>query len=200
MTATPKLQRTLFRTSRLLDFCSRKELIAQTGHAPEDWSLVALKELVDNASDAAEDADIPPTVAVTVDEHGIAVSDNGPGIPPETIEGILDFSVRVSSREAYVSPTRGAQGNALKTILAMPFVLDDENREGHVEIIARGVRHHIGLQVDRLRGAPVLDHRVTEVGATVGTAVRICWPATVSARSILQGAKSRFLQIADDYT
>ena len=41
---------------------------------------------------------------------------------------------------------------------------------------------------------------MTEVGATVGTAVRICWPATVSARSILQSAKSRFLQIADDYT
>ena len=88
--------------------------------------------------DAAEDADIPPIVAVTVDEHGIAARDNGPGIQPETIEGILDFSVRVSSREAYVSPTRGAQGNALKTILAMPFVLDHENREGHVEIIARG--------------------------------------------------------------
>ena len=34
--------------------------------------------------------------------------------------------VRVSSREAYVSPTRGAQGNALKTIVAMPFVLDGE--------------------------------------------------------------------------
>jgi hypothetical protein len=26
------LERTAFRTSRLLDFCSRKELIAQTGH------------------------------------------------------------------------------------------------------------------------------------------------------------------------
>ncbi len=41
------------------------------------------------------------------------------GIPAATIDGILDFSVRVSSREAYVAPDRGAQGNALKTIAAV---------------------------------------------------------------------------------
>ena len=46
------LDRTTFTTSRLLDFCSRKELIAQTGHRPEVWPLVVLKELVDNALDA----------------------------------------------------------------------------------------------------------------------------------------------------
>ena len=53
-------------------------------------------------------------------------------MPPATVADILDFSIRVSSREAYVAPTRGAQGNALKTILAMPFVLDGER--GRVEI------------------------------------------------------------------
>ncbi len=50
-----QLQRVTLRTSRLLDFCSRKELIAQTGHQPEAWPLVVLKELVDNALDACED-------------------------------------------------------------------------------------------------------------------------------------------------
>ncbi len=38
-----QLERTTFRTSRLLDFCSEKELIAQTGHRPEGWPLVVLK-------------------------------------------------------------------------------------------------------------------------------------------------------------
>ena len=56
--------------------------------------------------------------------NGITISDNGPGLPPKVVEDILDFSVRVSSREAYVAPDRGAQGNALKTLVAMPFVLD----------------------------------------------------------------------------
>ncbi len=38
--AVVKLDRTTLRTSRLMDFCSRKELIAQTGHQPDAWPLV----------------------------------------------------------------------------------------------------------------------------------------------------------------
>jgi len=112
----PKLNRTTFHTSRLLDFCSEKELTAQMGHEREHWPLVVVKELLDNALDACEEAGTAPTIAVAVDATSILVSDNGPGMPAATIDGTLDYSVRVSSREAYVSPTRGAQGNALKTI------------------------------------------------------------------------------------
>ncbi len=121
--ARKQLERATFCTSRLLDFCSEKELIAQTGHRPEAWPLVVLKELVDNALDACEEARIAPEITVKVNDIGVAVADNGPGIPPETVGDVLDFSIRVSSREAYVAPDRGAQGNALKTIIAMPFVL-----------------------------------------------------------------------------
>jgi DNA topoisomerase VI subunit B len=192
----PSLERTVFRTSRLLDFCSPKELIAQTGHPPDAWPLVLLKELLDNALDAAEDAGIAPRVAVTADAGGIAVADNGPGIPPETVKGVLDFAVRVSSREAYVSPTRGAQGNALKTVLAMPFVLDGE--QGRVEIAARGVRHMITMRADRIRQAPAIDYHPLDQNGGTGTTVRVFWPD--SARSQLTDAKDRFLQIADDYT
>src|SRR5262245_54794543 len=169
MAGTPKLQRTAFRTSRLLDFCSRKELVAQTGHQPDVWPLVVLKELVDNALDACEDAGIPPIVTVTADQHGIRVTDNGPGLPPEVVEGVLDFTVRVSSREAYVAPDRGAQGNALKTILAMPFVLDGER--GRVEIEARGHRHGITMRVDRLRQQPILERDQVSVPLQSGTKV-----------------------------
>src|SRR5262245_36090997 len=157
MATAKKLNRETFRTSRLLDFCSRKELIAQTGHPPEAWPLVVLKELIDNALDACEDAGIAPAVSVEVDGRGITVTDNGPGLPAETIAGVLDFAVRVSSREAYISPTRGAQGNALKTIVTMPFVLD--GAQGHVTIQARGIRHEISVQVDRLRQEPRIAHQ-----------------------------------------
>ncbi len=88
------LERTTFRTSRLLDFCSRKELIAQTGHPPEEWPLVLLKELVDNALDACEEAEVAPEVAITVDARGVTVADNGPGISEDTVAGVLDFSIR----------------------------------------------------------------------------------------------------------
>ncbi len=54
----PSLARVTLSTSRLLDFCNRKELIAQTGHQPDAWPLVILKELIDNALDACEEAGI----------------------------------------------------------------------------------------------------------------------------------------------
>src|SRR5215203_5884852 len=177
-----QLARTTFSTSRLLDFASVKELTAQTGHENGEWPLVIVKELLDNALDACEEAGIAPVITIEVNDGGILVRDNGPGIPASTIESVLDFAIRVSSREAYVGPTRGAQGNALKTIVAMPFVLDGER--GQVEIAARGERHLIAFKVDRVRQEPVVDHQVL--------------PADCAC-SILTDAKTRFLQIADDF-
>jgi hypothetical protein len=108
----PRLVRTAFKTSRLLDFVGKRELVAQTGHEIEDWPLVIFKELTDNAIDACEEAEIAPEIAVSVspERSEIVVTDNGLGIPGKVIKDALDFSVRVSSREAYVSPLRGAQG------------------------------------------------------------------------------------------
>ena len=72
--STAQLQRATMRTSRLLDFCSRKELIAQTGHQPEVWPLVLLKELVDNALDACEEATVVPITRRWVPSIGMAPS------------------------------------------------------------------------------------------------------------------------------
>jgi len=196
MAAVATLERTTFRTSRLLEFCSRKELVAQTGHEPDAWPLVVLKELVDNALDACEEAGVAPEIGVQVEPGAITVIDNGPGMPPATVTDILDFSSRVSSREAYVAPDRGAQGNALKTILAMPFVLD--GAAGHVEICAHGLCHQIAFTVDALRQAPVIRHRHEERDVRKGTSITVAWPE--SAGSMLAEAEQRFLQVADDYT
>jgi hypothetical protein len=62
------LRRETFETSRLLDFCSERELVKQIGHAPDQWPLVVLKELIDNAIDAAEEAGVAPTITVEVTE------------------------------------------------------------------------------------------------------------------------------------
>src|SRR5262249_1691665 len=169
----PGLQRETFRTSRLLDFCSEKELVAQTGHRPAQWPLVVLKELVDNALDACEEAGIAPEVSITVDETGITVADNGPGLPAETIKGVPDFTVRGSSREADISPPAGAQGNALKTIVAMPFVLDGSR--GQVKIEARGIHHTITFEVDYVRQEPVIRHEQAPSEVKNGTVVRVPW-------------------------
>jgi DNA topoisomerase VI subunit B len=153
---------------------------------------------VDNALDESEEAEIPPEISVNISTSRgeIAVSDNGRGLPTETLHDILDYSYRVSSREVYVSPTRGAQGNALKTLLSMPFALHGKSGSSVVE--TGNERHIITFRVDQLRQEPVIDHqRIPLIPHKKGTSVCISWPE--SACSILTDAKSRFLQIADDF-
>lgn len=189
--------RTAFKTSRLLEFCSQKELVTQTGHELADWPIVALKELIDNALDACEEAGTAPAIRIEVHADGkIEVADNGPGLPPATVISALDFSTRTSSREAYVGPARGAQGNALKTILAMPYALD--GKAGRVSIEACGEAHDITFRADPVRQEPVIDRATSPSFVKTGTRVTVSWPR--SARSILDEAMDQFLQIADDYT
>ena len=199
MKSPPRLERIVFRTSRLLDFIGQRELTAQIGHAVPEWPLVVLKELVDNAIDGCEEAGVAPVIAVEVSTvtggAAITISDNGPGITTDTVAGILDYSVRVSSREAYVSPTRGAQGNALKTVVAMPYALDGDR--GAVEIVSRGLAHEIVFAVDRIRQEPRISHMPTAASVKNGTSITVSWPD--SACSILASAKVRFLQIADNF-
>jgi DNA topoisomerase VI subunit B len=195
ITIAHRLARETFKTSRLLDFCSERELTKQIGHSSDQWPLVILKELVDNAIDAAEEASIAPVIQVEVADGTITITDNGPGIPAETVADVLDFSVRVSSREAYASPTRGAQGNALKTIIAMAFALDGARGETVIE--SRGTRHEITFKIDHIRHEPKVDHVCSDSVVKIGTRVTVRWP--VCACSKLDEAKPHFLQMADDF-
>jgi DNA topoisomerase VI subunit B len=165
--------------------------VNQTGHAAEDWPLVVLKELVDNAVDACEESGTTPLVSITVASGKVTVSDNGPGIAPQVVKKILDYNVRVSSREAYVSPTRGAQGNALKTLIAMPFAL---SIEGETLIESKGVAHHIAFTADPIRQEPKIEYERGDSVVKKGT--QITTPMPVSACSKPDTTKRRFLQIA----
>ena len=74
-----RLTRQIFTTSRLLEFCSQKELVLQTGHPVEQWPLVVLKELVDNALDACEEADVAPAIMIVVAGGTITIADKRSG-------------------------------------------------------------------------------------------------------------------------
>jgi len=167
-----KLERTTFTTSRVMDFFSERELNTQTGHGRHEWPLVFVKELIDNALDACDEAAVPPVLDITCDPCGITVADNGPGLPESTLLRQMDFGVRASNREAYVAPTRGAQGNALKTILPMPSVIDPQ--DGRLVIAAHGKRHTLRCRVDQISQEPVIDDDAQETD-THGTSVRIEW-------------------------
>src|SRR5690348_2494885 len=107
--------------SRDREYFEVAELQTMTGQPVGRFAAVLLKELLDNALDAAEQAGVAPVVHVGFRlgrrTARLYVADNGGGIPAEVLDAVTDFSVRVSDKAAYRSPTRGAQGNALKTIL-----------------------------------------------------------------------------------
>jgi DNA topoisomerase VI subunit B len=196
-----KLTRVAFRVSRLMEFCTLRELQNQTGHSIYEWPLVALKELLDNALDAAEEAEVAPVISITVGPGSITIQDNAGGIETDTIKSILDYTVRVSSREAYVSPTRGAQGNALKTILAMGYVLDREEGDrndadavGVTIIETRGIAHRIEFRVDHINNEPKIPHTTTPSTITAGTKITVEWPQGLG---MLASAEERFKQLAE---
>ena len=177
----PKLTRVAFKVSRLMEFCTRRELENQTGHSMQEWPLVVAKELIDNALDACEEAEAAPTIAVHVEDGSIVVEDNGDGINTDTVASVLDYSIRVSSREAYCAPTRGAQGNALKTILAMGYVIareagHDSEAAGVTIIEAHGIAHRIEFRVDHINNQPRIIHTSTPSDVVTGTRFTVLWP------------------------
>ena len=163
-----------------MEFCTRRELENQTGHSMQEWPLVVAKELIDNALDACEEAEAAPTIAVHVEDGSIVVEDNGDGINADTVASVLDYSIRVSSREAYCAPTRGAQGNALKTILAMGYVIareagHDSEAAGVTIIEAHGIAHRIefaSITSTISRGSSTR----ARVDVVTGTRFAVLWP------------------------
>ena len=105
------LSRETFTTSRLIEFCSRKELIAQTGHNETDWPCVFLKELIDNALDEAEEAGVAPEITVRVrvglgsGSDSIVITDNGRGMDAAAADG---QGVGLHSMQERVEGLRGS--------------------------------------------------------------------------------------------
>jgi DNA topoisomerase VI subunit B len=191
-----KLDRKVFATSRLSDFTSKKELTTQTGHGPRQWPLVILKELPDNAADEAEKVGIAPVIDIEVTPNGdIIIADNGPGMAADTVEKLLDYTSSSSSKAAYASPTRGQQGNALQTILAMPFALDETS--GVTVIEAHGIEHKLTFEIDPLRRSPRIRHEQGPSLVKNGTRITVRWPK--SPWSELEAIRGRFLQIAEGF-
>jgi DNA topoisomerase VI subunit B len=173
-----KLERTTFEVSRASEYFDARQLSALTGVPQTEFASVCLKELVDNSLDACETSGVEPEIGIDVgsseDAISLTVSDNGPGIPPEVVHRILDYSVRVSDKAAYRSPTRGAQGNALKTVIGIPYSLG--SREPLI-VKAQGVRHSVAPWVDPA-GVVHFDYTSTPEHME-GTTVSLKMPARV---------------------
>jgi DNA topoisomerase VI subunit B len=171
-----KLDRAMFEFPRSSEYFDVRELQTMTGQPADRLADVIVKELLDNAADAAESAGVAPVLSLSVRQRKgrllLKVCDNGAGIPPETVDKVLDFSIRASDKAAYRSPTRGAQGNALKTVLGIPFAL---GARAPVLFEARGVRHVVRVRIDPA-GVVHVDRTRRDVPRRTGTRVALALP------------------------
>jgi DNA topoisomerase VI subunit B len=190
------LKRQVFTISRLAEFCTRGGLERQTGQSAEIWPIYAAKELIDNALDNCEETRTAPSIAIELGADRITVSDNGSGIPAETVERLLDLGSRTSSRSHFIGPTRGAQGQALSTVFVMAHALAPGCGRA-VVIEAQGLAHRVAVQIDRLSREPKLVREVSSGSVKIGTKVTVEWPE--SACTILEEAMEEILPLAMAY-
>ena len=176
-TRVPTLIRTHHTIGRAAEYFSARELAAQTGQDAMAFASVVLKELIDNALDAAETAGVAPEISIFIDRHdgdlAIVVHDNGPGLPASVVAKTLDFDTRTSDKRAYRSPTRGAQGNALKTIIGIPTALGGNDP---IIIEACNVRHTIRPRLDAA-GNVNPGHTAEAIPETTGTRIAVTLPS-----------------------
>jgi hypothetical protein len=174
--SAPVLERRTFSVSRAADFLEARALVSQTGQPEHRFGDVVIKELLDNALDACETAGVQPEITVTAETDGnvqrVTIADNGNGIPAEVVVRILDYSTLTSDKALYRSPCRGAQGNALKTIIGIPYALGVVQP---VTVEARGVRHIITVGLDPAGNVAVRHDREQPPRAT-GTAFTVPLP------------------------
>ena len=176
---TTLLQRETFELSREMEFFSEKDLTAQIGFPRPNWPVALLKELIDNALDACESANIAPVINLDLQYDALTVEDNGPGLPLSALDRSLDYLVRVSDKNGYVSPSRGQQGNALKTLWAAPFVATGT---GLIEVQTAAYRRELRITLDRIAQVPRME--LTDPGdppdVKTGTKITLHWSGIAS--------------------
>jgi hypothetical protein len=174
--AVQKLPRVTFDIPRAIEYFDLGALESMTGQTRGRFADVALKELLDNALDAAESAGVAPVVHITIRRKGrwlrLVIADNAGGLTEETVSRILNFQSLVSDKAAYRSPTRGLQGNALKTIIGIPYALGSCRP---VVIEALGKRHIVRPDIDPA-GELHIQHDMAEVNPRPGTRIALALP------------------------
>lgn len=189
------IARETFSLSRSMEYFTEAELVRQCGYTRPDWPFVVAKEIIDDGLDACEAASIPPQITISVDERQLVISDNGTGIPAIVVERILDFHSRTSDKAAYVSPSRSTMGNGLKLVMAIPFVLNDQ-QPTTIIIESCGIRHNICIDTDQIRREPMIGDRKEEIVRTTGTT--FCIPCDSPCSQDAYNSRE-FLQLIQDF-
>jgi hypothetical protein len=167
---------------RIMEYATMDGLTKMTGVTPEMFDIYIIKELIDNSLDACELYNIQPKIKVTVkvkeDFLYLSVADNGPGLGEEQIKEIVNFT-RYSGTKYYVKkPTRGAQGNALMTILGLPGILSYVTGKPNSKIIISTQQHTYLIKIIVDKVMQEIKPEITKIEPTrkSGTQISIILP------------------------
>jgi hypothetical protein len=94
------ITRTALSVSRDLEVATQDGLAKRMGIIRAGWLRATVKESIDNALDAGEEAGIDPKITVTVADDVLTVADNGPGMPPELVTRLCGSPACARSRSA----------------------------------------------------------------------------------------------------
>lgn len=121
----------IFIVKRIFDYMEKKGLEKITDINIGEWDFYILKELIDNALDADEYNGKKPKINIRIfygrkDENKGALEisvKNQSCFPIDSINKIFMLDYYASIKDFFNNITRGAQGNALKTIIGMPYAI-----------------------------------------------------------------------------
>jgi DNA topoisomerase VI subunit A len=139
------------------EYFSEKGLTSLTGLPQTWWSLVILKELIDNSLDAIEGLK-DKCISIDYADKTFFIHDTYGGIPENVIESIHDFSKYASNKRHYIAVSRGYQGNALKTVIGICHLMN-----AHLEFITSSKKISYKVDESKLAIGIVRFKRVVEI-------------------------------------
>ncbi|WP_128478122.1 DNA topoisomerase VI subunit B [Halorussus pelagicus] len=156
--------------------------------------VTAVKEAVDNALDATEEAGIKPDIYVEIDDEGdyytLVVEDNGPGITKEQVPkvfGKLLYGSRFHAREQ----SRGQQGIGISA--AVLYAQQTSGKPAKITSkTEEGTEQYFELIIDTDENEPEIKHEADSppvgkhVNDTHGTRIELEMEANMRARQQLQ--------------
>lgn len=141
-------------------FLDPNRIAQKAGTRKEYVRRMAVKELVDNALDAADNVSLK---AVGLDTF--IVTDDGPGMPPEKVTRLFSVTRDMISSKLIRRPTRGAVGNGLRVVTGAAFASG-----GRIVVASRGVAQE--LTFDPVTAETIVAAR-HDSDVTTGTRVTI---------------------------
>jgi hypothetical protein len=120
-----------FSFNREFDFVRLERLFRTTGRSAHEWDLYIVKELIDNALDADEgvwcsDPQQTPGLKIRIEYAAkqLFVEVSNRSVFPAGLIPEIFATQQYTSRKAFLKGlSRGALGNALKTLLGIPYAL-----------------------------------------------------------------------------